>query len=78
MSNLNGFLPALPISMIERALIADYLLSQGYLLCELQYLAAQDAKRLYEEARQFARKKASKVLPDPMMTAYSMAGFSLN
>jgi len=78
MSNLNGFLPALPESLVERALIADYLLEQGYLLCDLQYLAAEDADRLYKEACQFARRKVGEVSPGVSLTRYSAVGFSLN
>ena len=78
MSDLNGFLPALPESLIERALIADYLLEHGYLLCDLQYLAAKDADRLYKEACQFARRKVGEFSSDVSLTRYSAVGFSLN
>ena len=78
MSNLNGFIPILPESIIERALIADYLLGQGYLLCDLQYLDTEDADRLYEQARQFACKKVNEVSPSVPLTRYSAVGFSLN
>ena len=78
MSNLNGFLPVLPKSIIERALIIDHLLSQGYLLCDLQYLATEDAKQLFEEARQFAKWKIGENIPEITLTGYSAVGFSLN
>ena len=78
MSNENGFLPALPKSIIERALIAEYLLGKGYLLCDLQFLATDDAYRLYEEACLFARRNLREVMTRVSLTRYSATGFSLN
>ena len=78
MSNLNGFSPVLPESIIERALIADYLLGQGYLLCDLPFLAMQDADRLYEEACRYARIKAQEVAPQVSLESYFAVGFSFN
>lgn len=78
MSNPNGFLPVLPESMIERTLIADYLLSLGYLLCDLQYLATEIADQLFEGAYQFAKQKANEFVPDASLREYSAVGFSLN
>ena len=78
MSNLNGFLPVLPESIIERTLIADYLLGLGYLLCDLQYLTAEDADRVFEEACQFAKWKVSEVVLGVILTEYSVVSFSLN
>jgi hypothetical protein len=78
MSNLNGFLPILPESIIERTLIADYLLSQGYLLCDLQYLATENADRLFEKACKFAKQKVNEVVPDITLKEYSAFGFSPN
>jgi len=78
MPNSNSFLPTLPESIIERALIADYLFVEGYLLHELQYLATEDARRLYEEACQFAQRKSNEVLPKIPFASYSAVGFSCN
>ena len=78
MSNPNNFLPVLPESLIERALIADFLLGKGYLLSELQYLAVETAQLLYDEACQFAKRKSNEVFPKISMTMYSAVGFSLN
>ena len=78
MSNPNSFLPILPESIIERALIADYLLIKGYLLNELQYLAPDDANQLYEEACRFAQRKSDEVQPKISLTRYSAVGFSRN
>jgi len=78
MSDPNSSLPVLPESLIERALIADHLLGQGYLLCDLQYLATEDADQLYEKACQFARRKVGEISPGVSLTRYFAVGFSLN
>jgi hypothetical protein len=78
MSNLNGFRPILPESLIERTLIADYLLSLGYLLCDLQYLAIENAGHLFEEAYRYAKQKVNEDVPDIILKEYSALDFSLN
>ena len=35
-------------------------------------------KRLFEEARQFAKRKIGENMPDVTLTEYSVVGFSLN
>jgi len=63
MSNLGKFLSELPSSTIERVLMVEYLLSRGYLWCELPLLAPQAAAYLLKEAREFARRAAGGQAP---------------
>jgi hypothetical protein len=78
MSNASGFLPVLPASVLERILIVDYLLSQGYLFCELPTLAAPEARRLFEQASRFARHALGEPLPPSALAKRFCAGFSNN
>ncbi len=79
MSNLSGFVPVLPQSTLERALIADFLLQQGVLFCDLYSLPEAEAWRLFDAACAYARRKAGKVnLPSRLRPAKFCASFSLN
>jgi hypothetical protein len=48
-------------SLLERTLIAEYLLCKGYLLSELNGLPPQVAKSLMREARRFAALKLAEI-----------------
>jgi hypothetical protein len=48
------FSPQRPQSLFERTLVAEYLLSQGYLMPDLQVLPLQEEERLMKEAIRFA------------------------
>jgi len=79
MSNLSSFVPVLPPSALERALIAEYLLQQGVLFCELYSLPVADAWRLFDSAYAYARRKAGGVLRvSHLRPAKLCASFSLN
>jgi len=78
MSNASGFLPVLPVSALERILVVDYLLSQGYLFCELQALAAPEARRLFEQASRFAHHALGESPPPSALVKRFCAGFSNN
>lgn len=43
-----------PQAILERTLIAEYLISKGYLISDLKDLPPQEAKRLMTEACRFA------------------------
>jgi hypothetical protein len=50
-----------PQSLLERILIAEYLLSNGYLMSELQTLPVQIARNLKTEACWFAALRLSEI-----------------
>ena len=52
--DLNRLLADGPQSVLERTLIAEYLLSKGYLMSDLKELPPQVAKSLMREACRFA------------------------
>jgi len=78
MSNASGFLPVLPASVLERILMVDYLLSQGYLFCELSSLASAEARRLLEQASRFAHRALGESLPVSALVKRFCVGFSNN
>ena len=78
MSMASGFLSVLPASVLERILMVDYLLSQGYLFCELSSLASGEARRLLEQASRFARRALGESLPALALAERFCAGFSNN
>ena len=63
---------------LERILVVEYLLCQGYLPCELDNLPGEQAKVLLVEAYQFAHRKAHEIEFDISLVSYSTVGFSLN
>ncbi|MFZ5821998.1 MAG: hypothetical protein ACOYYJ_19080 [Chloroflexota bacterium] len=78
MSNASGSLPVLPASVLERILMVDYLLSQGYLFCELSSLAAAEARRLLGQASRYARRALGEPIPPSHLAERFCAGFSNN
>jgi hypothetical protein len=50
-----------PQSILERTLIAEYLLSKGYLMSDLNKLPPQVAKSLMSEARQHANLRLAEI-----------------
>ena len=52
--NLNQFVTGGPQAILERMLIAEYLLTKGYLISDLKDLPPQVAKSLMTEACRFA------------------------
>jgi hypothetical protein len=50
-----------PQSLLERTLITDYLLSQGYLMSDLKELPRQVTKRLMSEACRFAALRLAEI-----------------
>jgi len=54
-------LPGGPLSLLERALIAEYLLSQGYLTADLKKLPPLVAKGLMSEACRFAALRLAEI-----------------
>jgi hypothetical protein len=50
-----------PQSVLERALIAEYLLAKGYLLSDLKYLPEQEAKDLMKAACLYAGLKLAEI-----------------
>jgi len=52
--NLNLLLAGGAYSVLERTLMAEYLLTKGYLISDLEELPVQVAERLLSEAFQFS------------------------
>jgi hypothetical protein len=52
--DLNRFLAESPPSILERTLMAEYLLAKGYLMSDLTTLPPQVATDLMAEARRFS------------------------
>jgi hypothetical protein len=50
-----------PQSILERALVAEYLIGKGYLISDLKNLDSQLAKRLMLEACQFAALRLAEI-----------------
>ena len=50
-----------PQSILERTLIAEYLLGKGYLMSDLEELAPRLAKSLMREARRFAALRLAEI-----------------
>ena len=61
--DLNRFFVGSPQTILERTLIAEYLLSRGYLLSDLKDLPVKGAKRLMKEARRFAALRLTEIEP---------------
>jgi hypothetical protein len=78
MSNMSGFLPVWPSSAIERILILDYLLSQGFFFDDLQSLSGPEREQLFARACQFARKAVDKVFPAISLARSFRVDFSKN
>ena len=77
-SDLDAFFTR-PVSLtLERVLVMDYLLAQGFLPCDLQDLPPEQVAALLAEARRFAIRKLADVEPPVMFSAYVPVGFSLN
>ena len=53
-TDLGPLLPEGPQSLLERTLIGEYLLSQGYLMADVKKLPPLVAKRLMSNASRFA------------------------
>ena len=63
---------------LERILVVDYLLWQGYLPSDLDYLPNELAESLLNEAHRFARRKVHELGFDFPLTRYNTVGFSHN
>ena len=63
---------------LERILVVDYLLWQGYLVSDLDHLPDERAESLLKEAYQFARRKVRELGFDFLLTWYNAVGFSRN
>ena len=63
---------------LERILVVDYLLWQGYLPSDLDYLPNEQAESLLNEAHRFARRKVHELGFDFLLTRYNTVGFSHN
>lgn len=59
--DLNQPFAGSPQTVLERTLIAEYLLSRGYLMSDLKELPAKAAKRLVREARRFAALRLTEI-----------------
>jgi len=57
----NRFLAGGPQSVLERTLVAEYLLSKGYLVSDLNKLPPQVVKSLMEEACQHATLRLAEI-----------------
>ena len=67
-----------PQMVLERTLIAEYLLSRGYLMTDLKELSAQAAERLLREACRFAALRLSEIeFRDPFQWMFRLP-ISLN
>ena len=76
--DLNRFFVGSPQTILERTLIAEYLLSRGYLMTELKELSAQAAERLLREACRFAALRLSEIeFRDPFQWMFRLP-ISLN
>jgi hypothetical protein len=60
-SDLDRLLAKGPQSVLERTLIAEYLLSKGYLTSDLEELPLQEAKSLMKEACRFTAFKLAEI-----------------
>jgi hypothetical protein len=63
---------------LECILVVDYLLWQGYLPADLDYLPDEQAESLLNEAYRFARRKVRELGFDFPLTRHNAVGFSLN
>jgi hypothetical protein len=54
-NNLDPLLTEGPQSILERTLVAEYLICKGYLVSDLEQLPSETAQALMMEAHQFAR-----------------------
>jgi hypothetical protein len=77
-SDLEGFLARPTTLTLERILVMDYLLSRGFLPCDLRYLPPKQAAALFAEACRFARLNLDKIEPKVEISSYIPVGFSLN
>jgi len=67
-----------PQSILERTLVAEYLLCNGYLFCDLDDLPYQQANALIREALQFAARRIAEITPEIMFSPIIRIPFSLN
>jgi hypothetical protein len=63
---------------LERILVVDYLLWQGYLPSDLDYLPDEWVESLLKEAYRFARREVHELGFDFPLTRYNAIGFSRN
>jgi hypothetical protein len=63
---------------LERILVVDYLLWQGYFPSDLDHLPDEQAKSLLKEAYRFARRKVYELGFDFPLARYNAVGFSQN